>query len=109
MTWAVVLSGEAQRDFDDILIWTVDHFGERQALRYNALIELAVADLQQGLPQLRVRARPEIGEGMAATHISRPGQAARHLIYLRHVAGTQVIDVLRILHDSQDPGRHLID
>ncbi len=109
MTWSVVLSDQAQRDFEMILIWTVDHFGEHQALRYSEQIELAVSGLEQGLPQLRVSARPELGAGIAATHIARPGQAARHVIYLRHVSGTREIDVLRILHDSQDPSRHLPD
>ena len=107
MTWSVVLSDEAQRDFDDILIWTVDHFGERQALRYNALIELSIDGLKLGPHQLSVRPRPELGEGVAAMHIARSGQPARHVLYLRHTTGAQEIAVLRILHDSQDPLRHL--
>jgi toxin ParE1/3/4 len=94
--------------------WTVQEFGERAALRYDALINKPLRTLAL-TPNVRDRKRPEImvrGARICHLEFSRNRvsgskvKAPRHfLLYRRRDDG--VIEVARILHDGRDLQRHL--
>ena len=105
--WSVRLSASAQADFDDIIAWTADQFGARQAKTYSLTLTLAIQHLTGGPEQLGVRARPDIAADLLTLHVARAGRRGRHVLLQRHLQGSRVIDVLRILHDGMDPPRHL--
>jgi toxin ParE1/3/4 len=100
--WTIVLGGLAERDFSDIVDWTAENFGPRQAERYADLI-LATIDTIAKNPMLsRSRAREEIGAGYRTLHLARPG---RHFILYRQEE-TDTVLIVRILHDSMDIAQH---
>ena len=43
--YEVRLTGTAKRDLSHVMAWTVQEFGERAALRYDALIKQALKDI----------------------------------------------------------------
>lgn len=108
MTWTTRLSAAARNDFDEIVDWTVDHFGEQQATAYARALTALISDLDAGPSQPGVKERPEIGRGMFTLHIARHGRKGRHFV-LFHVVDqrTKTIEVLRFLHDAMDLPRHL--
>ncbi|MGH7065743.1 MAG: type II toxin-antitoxin system RelE/ParE family toxin [Stellaceae bacterium] len=81
--WKARLSGAAERDFLSILEWTSD-----------------------GPDLPGARRRIDIAPGVWSLHIARGGRRGRHLLLYR-VAGEGTIEIIRILHDSMDPARHL--
>jgi toxin ParE1/3/4 len=95
--------------------WTVQEFGERAALRYDALIKRALKDIGVDPTRPGSKERPEVMiEGARIYHlefsrrrVSGQGvKAPRHfLLYRRREDG--VVEVARILHDSRDLERHL--
>lgn len=91
------LSPKAQSDLGGVFDYTVARWGLEQALRYIDLIEAACEDLA---------GRPGRGQNCEAV---RPGYrrcgVERHFIYYRRAA--YGIDVVRILHQRMDAGRHL--
>ena len=46
--WRIRLTEAARRDYADIIDWTVDRFGQRQARRYAEAINRAIGSLTQG-------------------------------------------------------------
>ncbi len=50
------------------------------------------------------RQREDIGPGIRTLHVARKGRKGRHLVVFRVASppNEQVIDVLRLLHDSMD-------
>lgn len=105
-TWSVRLGHQAGQDFVEILQWTTRTFGQAQAATYAETIGLAIEALQQGPELVGAKARDEIFPGIRTLHVARQGRKGRHLVVFRPGAG-QVIDVLRLLHDSMDLARHL--
>ena len=102
-TWKPRLGRRAQRDFTDIVAWTAERFGQRQALAYATLLRTSIAQLKADPFAFPSKARDgDVGAGLRTLHIARPG---RHLLLYR-VEGEQVL-VLRILYDSMDLARHL--
>lgn len=91
------LAPEARGDIRGIRVYGLERWGVRQANAYRAL-------LQDRLETLRLN--PLIGSARDAIY---PGLRAlpveRHVIYYR-VAG-DAVEVVRILHERVDPGRHL--
>lgn len=92
-------------------------FGERAALRYDALIKQALKDIAADPERPGSKERPEIMiEGartyhlsLSRSHVSSPGvKEPRHFLLYRH-RGDSVIEVARILHDGRDLHRHLPD
>lgn len=67
---------------------------------------MAVGVLTDGPDAPGVRQRDEIAPGMRTLHVARQGRRGRHFVVFR-VGGDQVIDVLRLLHDSMDLARHI--
>ena len=105
----VRLGTTAQEDYQDILQWTVDQFGIEQARTYADTLTAALEDLCAGPDILGVRARDEIGLNHYTLHVARKGRKGRHFVLFQvgQPAQGNVIDVLRILHDSMYLQRHL--
>lgn len=97
MSLRVHLTHDARTDLRDIWFHGLDEWGAAQADQYNRRLLTAMMRLGDN-PKLG-RARPDLG----AARRSLPGGS--HLI-LYHVLPNRV-EVLRILHQSQDPARHL--
>lgn len=106
--WRIRLGGVAERDFLDIVAWTVEHFGPRQAATYRATLLAAIKALENGPELLGGKSREDIGEGIRTLHIARSGRKGRHFILYR-TDGEAIVEVVRILHDSMDLARHLPD
>jgi toxin ParE1/3/4 len=107
--WHVRLGATAQEDYQDILKWTVDQFGLDQARTYADTLTVALEDLCAGPDILGVKARDEIGPNLYTLHVARKGRKGRHFVMFQvgPKSKENVIDVLRILHDSMDLQRHL--
>lgn len=108
-SWRVRLATTAQEDYQDILQWTVDQFGLNQARTYAETVAAALEDLCSGPGIVGVKARSEIGPKLYTLHVARKGRKGRHFVMFQasHEPGGDVINVLRILHDSMDLQRHL--
>jgi len=111
----VRLTGAARRDILAVLKWSMKEFGERAALRYDALIKQALKDIGEDPDRLGSRARDDIAtDGVRIYHLSfsrgrvggSPVKSPRHLLLYRR-SGKGVIEVGRILHDSRELRRHL--
>jgi toxin ParE1/3/4 len=53
-----------------------------------------------------VKARDDIGSDILTLHIARHGRQGRHFFVFR-TGESRVIEILRMLHDSMDPIRHV--
>ncbi|MFM2042573.1 MAG: hypothetical protein RLY86_1149 [Pseudomonadota bacterium] len=107
--WTVRLSAAAERDFLEILRWTADRFGRRQAKTYARVLGAALEALVSGPTIIGVRRRDDIAPGLLTLHVARTGNKGRHFVLFRITPNTdeRTIDVLRLLHDSMDISRHL--
>ena len=104
--WSVNRTESAQRDFVNIIHWTVQRFGARQAAIYSENIALALEALESGPDTIGVKKRDDIAPGILTLHLARNGRKGRHFILFR-IAEPHTIDVLRLLHDSMDFAAHL--
>jgi toxin ParE1/3/4 len=107
--WPVRLAAAAENVFRRILAWTLENFGEMQARNYAETISATLEALVDGPTILGARTRPDIGRGISSIHVARHGRRGRHFVLFRagRHENRDVIDVLRILHDSMDLQRHL--
>ncbi|HET8995908.1 MAG TPA: type II toxin-antitoxin system RelE/ParE family toxin [Acetobacteraceae bacterium] len=104
-SWAVRLSASAEADYDAILRWTMQRFGVAQAEVYARTLAASLARLERGPTIPGARRRDEIAAGLLTIHA---GRRARHVILFRVAeAEDRAIDVLRILHEAMDIGRHV--
>ena len=106
--WTLRIAGAAEADFEAIMAWTLEQFGDVQAGLYAETLSSAVQALIGGPAQPGMKARPEIGRGVFTLHVARNGRRGRHFVLFRTSADPfhRQIDVLRILHDSMDLARH---
>ena len=104
--WRIGLSLAAQRDFTDIIDWTVDRFGAGQAVRYAESIKAALDKLATGPDAIGSRVGARLPTGLRILPISRRGVRARHLLIFRVVGPTE-IEIVRILHEAMDIARHV--
>ncbi|MEG3146268.1 type II toxin-antitoxin system RelE/ParE family toxin [Sphingomonas sp. RT2P30] len=104
-TWQVRLTAAAERDYQSILSWTAEQFGEAQARNYAAILTAAILALSDGPDVLTAKPRDDIAPGLRILHAARFGRRARHMLLYR-VGSDTAIDVLRILHDAMDVERH---
>lgn len=102
------LSAAAEADYRQILRWTVDNFALVQTRSYADTLSSALKALNAGPAIVGVKALPEIGNNAQTLHVDRNGRKGRHFVMLRvgSIQGVDVIDVLRLLHDSMDLERH---
>lgn len=107
--WTIRLAAAAEKDFREILRWTVENFGRGQARTYARTLSNALHDLALGPSIMGTRPREDIGLGIHTLHVARKGRKGRHFVVFRVAPSRseQVIDVLRLLHDSMDLRRHL--
>lgn len=106
--WPVRLTAAAEADFRGIVRWTFERFGEAQARAYADTLVGAITALAQG-PAIRgAKARDDIDNGLFTLHVARGGRRGRHFLMFRigHDGDRDVIEVLRILHDTMDAPRH---
>ena len=108
-TWTVRLTAAAEDDFEQILRWTVDQFGEVQARLYAETMSAALNDLSGGPTIAGAIRREDILKGIFTLHVARQGHKGRHFVMFRvgRAADGEVIEVLRLLHDAMDLQRHL--
>jgi toxin ParE1/3/4 len=107
--WPVRLAAAAESDFQEILRWTAQQFGERQADAYAEILAATLEELTAGPEIPGAKARTDIGKGLFSVHVARHGRKGRHFVIFRIGRDKQgkVIDVLRLLHDSMDLPQHL--
>lgn len=107
--WTIRLAAAAEQDFREIVRWTVVNFGRIQARAYASTLSNALHDLAHGPSIIGSRQREDIGPGIHTLHVARKGRQGRHLVVFRVTPspGEQVVEVLRLLHDSMDLPRHL--
>ena len=108
--WRIRLTAAAETDFQNILIWTSEHFGERKAHVYADTLTEAIAALTEGPHIAGSRERNDIGERLRVLHVARRGRKGRHFVLYRAESQAEppAIDVLRLLHDSMDLPRHSV-
>jgi toxin ParE1/3/4 len=104
----VRLSDSALADFREILTWTRERFGMRQARSYQRTLQDALHSLTAGPDVPGARTRDVLGPGLRSLHVARRGRPGRHFVIFRLARenGTDVIRVLRLLHDSMDLPQH---
>ncbi|MBT6140018.1 MAG: type II toxin-antitoxin system RelE/ParE family toxin [Rhodospirillaceae bacterium] len=94
---ALHLSGPALTDLTRIAAYTESQWGSAQKERYLKILRVTFRQLRDS-PSIG-RSREELAKGL------RSQVAGRHLVLYREKA--DVIEVVRILHDSMDPTRHV--
>lgn len=107
--WVIRLTAAAEADFEGIVRWTLDQFGETQARLYAETISAALAELADGPAVVGAKERNDIRKGVFTLHVARHGRKGRHLVMYRvgRAPEGKVIEVLRLLHDAMDLQRHL--
>jgi toxin ParE1/3/4 len=106
--WTVRLSRRAHADYQDILTWTAEEFGELQAFAYREVLSSAIDALADGPGTAGVKKRGDLGSGVLVLHVSRGRNKGRHVIFFHAVSSqTRAIEVIRILHDAMDFARHI--
>ena len=100
------LGAVAEVDFANILKWTTENFGARQAAIYRDTLVQAIGELAKGPDVPGSRARNEIMPGLRTLHVARRGRRGRHFLLYRAVEG-RFIDIGRILHVLLDLKRHV--
>lgn len=99
----LVRSPRAKRDIVDVLSYTKERWGKAQALAYRELIREALRAVAADPLCGKLRStRP----GVLSHHIKQPGRDARHIVFYR-VSSANVVEVVRVLHDSMDFDQHL--
>jgi len=107
--WPIRLATAAEDDLRQILAWTSANFGEAQARMYVETLSAALEALVNGPTILGAKKRPDIGRGISTLHVARHGRSGRHFVMFRigRHQDQNVIDVLRVLHDTMDLQRHM--
>ncbi len=105
--WTVRLSAAAEADYRNILRWTMDNFGATPTRTYAATLSQALQALHADLAIIGAKERSEIGHNSWTLHVARNTHKGRHFIMFRVNRSKEcnVIDVLRLLHDSMDLAR----
>jgi toxin ParE1/3/4 len=108
-SWTVRLTAAAEADFEEILRWTVDQFGEAQARIYAETLSAALNDLAAGPTTVGARKRDDLLKGIFTLPVAGKGRKGRHFVVfrVRRAPDREVIEVLRLLHDAMDLQRHL--
>jgi toxin ParE1/3/4 len=109
LTWEVQLSTAAGADLQDIVKWTAQQFGVRQARSYAETISAALQALTGGPTIIGVKARDDIIKGIHTLHVAREGYKGRHFLLFRVGKDRSTIEVLRVLHDAMDLPRQSME
>ena len=113
---SIRLTGPAASDIAELLEWSEETFGTLARRRYEALIATALKDIAQDWQRAGSVRRDDLKTGCRAFHLrhsrsrAKVGggvvQSPRHILVYRLVPGDIVV-ILRVLHESMDPPRHL--
>ena len=108
--WRIRLTTTAETDLQNILSWTSEYFGARQAHIYADTLTEAIEALTEGPDLAGFKERNDIGEGLRVLHVARGGRKGRHFLLCRVQAQAKLpaIDVLCLLHNSMDLPRHSV-
>ena len=112
----IVVAPFARSDIREALIWSQERFGESASARYRALLKQALRYIAADPERPGSKERPDLARGIRTYHLFFSRDRARSelgmvkkprhfLVYRRR--GEDVIDVLRMPHDSRDLERHL--
>ena len=104
--WRVSLTPRSKADFQDILAWTAEIFGIRQARTYEATLRAALRDLAAGPGHPLVRRICDVQSSAWRLHVGRTGPRRPALHRQADDTKTLVV-VLRILHDAMDLERRV--
>ena len=103
------------RDIEEILLWSIENFGELPCQRYERLLIQAISDLSENPEHPGSKLRPEIGRDVRTYHISlSKGNTATAIGKVRHprhflvyrIRPVNHLEIARVLHDSMDLSRH---
>jgi len=102
--WSVRLTATAETDFQNIIDWTLDQFGDMQARVYADTLSAALEALTAGPTTIGAMERKDIAKGLFTLHVARGGRKGRHFVLFRIAADNKqrMIEVLRLLHDAMD-------
>lgn len=112
--YTISIADAARDDGEDILDWTTHAFAATGRKRYERLIQTALTDLLADPGRVGVFRREDIGADICTYHLSTSRKRSktavqvakpRHLVFFR-LKGN-VIQILRLLHDSMDFARHV--
>lgn len=93
----IELTREAERDLIDIYLFGIEHFGTSQAERYATSLHSRIAFIADN---------PSAGADYSTVQKGlRRHEHISHAMYYRPTTGG--ILVLRVLHGTMDPGRHI--
>jgi toxin ParE1/3/4 len=107
----VRLSGPAEVDLGNILATSLERWGVAGRTRYAALFAAAIRAIAARPTGPTTRARDELLPGIRSFHVRhvRGDQGVKapvHVIYYRQ-SRSDLIEIVRVLHERMDPGRHL--
>jgi len=113
---APTLAPAASQDIRELLQWSEEKFGQSVAVRYRALLKQALRDVQADPERPGSKERPELTTGGIRTYpisfsrsrVGGPGvKNPRHVLVYRY--DSDVIEIVRVLHDARDLERHVHD
>ena len=104
--WRARLGAAAEVDFANILKWTTENFGPRQARVYRDMLVQAIGELADGPEVTGSKTRDEIAPGLRTLHVARRDRRGSHFLMYR-AAPESTIEIVRILHDRMDLQRHI--
>ena len=90
--------GRREADFEHIIQWTSERFGDTQAIVYAETLSMALMALTEGPDIIGAKARDEILKGLFSLHVARQGRKGRHFIMFRLAPRGDVIEVALSLH-----------
>ncbi|GLS23794.1 hypothetical protein GCM10007874_68150 [Labrys miyagiensis] len=104
--WRIRLGDYVNQDFVQILEYTLDQFGARQADICEVTLTEAIAELVDGPDIVGSRRRDEILPGLRTLHVARHGRKGCHFIMCRAI-GDDEIEIMRLLYDGMDLAAHV--
>ena len=104
--WHVRLGAVAELDFANIISWTAENFGARQARIYRNTLVQAIGELANDPRVAGSKARDDIMPGLRTLHVARRGRRGRHLLLYR-IRDGHIVEIGRILHDQMELELHL--
>ena len=110
------LARPAQIDLANILATSTERWGAEGRQRYAAVLAAAMRQVADQPEGPLTKKRPELRSGIRSFHVRYARRTAEdatvrrpaHVLYYR-VAADGVIEIVRVLHERMDPGRHLDD
>jgi toxin ParE1/3/4 len=107
--WTIRLTATAESDFQGIIAWTLERFGDQQARIYADTLSRALVALSAGPTTVGAKERSEIAKGLFTLHVARSGRKGRHFVLFRVIQHKRRVEVLRLLHDAMDLKIHIPD